>query len=226
MSVMYIYIMSRVKVLMRNSKLDPRPFVQMVPNIEPRNSMLDSLTDRFKSMFATRKSASGGPLTIAERIGEFIARNKPNIDIDMPSLVTTLANLKVPALAILGIAFVSGLAYLAYKLYNNWSASKAEETVNKIMKDFEETTPDLLDIPGWYDQVRNEVVAAVNTGNEKDMVERVAAIKNSIMEKQQSMGGRVGGGIDLIDSYANGRGIVPMEIYQPIAHGAGVVMPV
>lgn len=217
--------MTTVKVLMRKSKLDPRPFVQMVPNIEPRNSMLDSLTDRFKSMFATRKSASGGPLTIAERVGEFIARNKPNIDINMSDLVATLSNLKVPALAIVGIAFVSGLAYLAYKLYKNWSAGKAEETVNKIMKDFEESTPNLLEVPGWYDKVRNEVVDAVNSGDEKEMVERIASIKNSLIEKQQSMGGHIGGGIDLFDSYANGRGLVPMKIYEPIAYGAGVVMP-
>lgn len=214
----------RVKVLYRTSKLGPTTRISMVPNLDmdppvkygATSSFFDNIGSKIGSFFPHRKSASGEPLTIAQRISEFIHFNKPNISLDMDSFIATLQRLKVPGLAILGVAFVAGVAYLAYRLYKNWNEKKAAETVNKIMKDFEESTPELLQLPGWYEQVKNEVVAAVNSGSDTQMVELIAKIKTALVEKQQSMGKQVGSGIDLFEDH------IPIRRRY---HGAGVIMP-
>lgn len=202
-----------VKVLLRRSKLSPTHTIQMLPNLAPENKMI---LGNIGSFFPHRKSASGDALSVAERISEFIHFNKPNINLG--SLSPILQKLKVPGLILVGVAFVAGLAYLAYRLYTNWSEKKANETINKIMKDFEESTPELLKLPGWYDQIRAEVAEAVHSKNEEYMIEQITKIKTSIIEKQKSMGHAVGSGIDLFEDHS---------YYLPTSKklGAGIIMP-
>jgi len=185
-----------VKILHRRSKLAPSSGITLM-NMDPpaKYNALPNLFDRIDKAFPHRKSADGGPLSVLDRIKEFIHFKKP--DIDMGSVGDILQKLKVPGLVLLGVAFVGGLIYLAYKLYRNWSDKKAEDTINTIMKDFANTAPELLEVPGWQEKVRNEVADAVYSGNEQTMVESITKIKSAIVEKQQSLGKKVGAGIDL-----------------------------
>jgi hypothetical protein len=200
-----------VKVLHRRSKLSPTHQISLIPNLQETSPI--SFAERFGSYFPHRKSASGEPLSIAQRIAEFIHFKKPNIDLG--SMYPLLQKLKVPGLVLVGIAFISGLAYMAYKLYKNWSEKKANETVDKIMKDFTDSTPELLHLPGWYDQVKNAVSEAVYSKNDTYMVEQITKIKTSIVEKQQSMGHPIGSGIDF---FGKCRGCSKT--------GGGIVMPI
>jgi hypothetical protein len=191
-----------VKVLQRRHN-------PMIPNLESPPPQSTSFFSNFgKNLAKHKKSASGQPLTIGERISDFIAFNKPNVNLG--AMGPLLQKLKIPSLIIAGISFVAGLAYLAYRLYSNWSDKKANETIEKIMKDFSETTPDLLKLPGWYDQVKNEVTQAVRSGNDKHMVEQITKIKTAMIEKQKSMGHAVGSGFDLFEDSDRriGRGII------------------
>jgi|ERR1700744_1674967 len=188
---------------------------------------LQDARESVESIFAARKSASGGPLTVAERVGEFIARNKPNLNIDTSAIASIASKLKVPGLALLGVAFVAGVSYLAYKLYRKWSDSNAEAAINKIMEDLKSTAPDLFKIPGWADQVRNEVIEAVSSGNDVAMTEKILQIKTAVVEKQNSMGKPVGAGIDLFYDKQSPRYTKRERSYMPnLYHGRGLVSPI
>lgn len=213
-----------VKVLHRRTKLGPTTGISMLPNLDSdppvKYGAISAFGNLPKITFGHRRSATGDPLTIGEKISEFIALNKPNLNINMNSIRELLSKLKVPGLALLGVAFVGGIAYLAYKLYSNWTNEKASKTVDKIMEDFAATTPDLLNLPGWYDQVKTEVINAVGSGDEANMVEQIAKLKTSIVEKQQSMGAKVGAGIDLFDDLC-----VLTPRMKKMKIGGGVIMP-
>lgn len=187
-----------VKVLQRRTRLGPSAGISMLPNLNPDPPVsyapVPSIFQRIDALFPHRKSPDLTPLSFADRVREFIHFKKPNIDLS--AITPILEKLKVPGLVLAGVAFVAGIAYLAYKLYTNWSAKKAEETVNKIMADLESTAPELMAIDGWRDKIRAEVVSAVNSG-EEGMVTTIANIKTDIIEKQKSMGAKVGAGIDL-----------------------------
>lgn len=187
-----------VKVLHRRSKLSPSTGISMLPNLSldpPANyGPSQSIFQRVDALFPHRKSPDLAPLSFVDRVREFIHFKKPNVDLS--AITPMLEKLKVPGLVLAGVAFVAGITYLAYKLYTNWSAKKAEDTVNKIMGDLESTAPELMAIDGWRDKIRAEVVSAVNSG-EEGMVATIANIKADIVEKQKSMGSKVGGGIDL-----------------------------
>jgi hypothetical protein len=144
------------------------------------------LTDigaRVASALATRKSADGGPLSIGERVQEFIARNAPNITIDPTFVFDTLKKMKTPIIAALGIAAVAGLVYLSYRLYKHFTAPKANEAANTMMADLHNLAPDVFAIDGWEAAVRSRVEAAVNAGPE-GMVEQLAQIKAELQEMQ------------------------------------------
>lgn len=182
---------ARVKILHRTPKLAPLPNFETPLDPDKSKGFVTALG----SFFPHRKSSYDRPLTLTERISEFIHFKKPNIN--MNEIAPLVQRLKVPGLVLIGVAFIAGLSYMAYKLYSNWSDKKANETVDSIMIDFTETTPELLQLPGWYDKVRNEVFDAVNSKDDVYMVEQIAKIKTSLIEKQQSMGHAVGSGIDL-----------------------------
>lgn len=217
-----------VKILHRRSKLSPTHTISILPNLSTpsEKSILGNITENVDSLFKHRKSASGNPLSVAERISEFIHFNKPNIDIG--SISPLIQKLKVPGLILVGVAFIAGLAYMAYRLYSNWSEKKADETINKIMKDFSESTPELLQLPGWYDQVRNEVAEAVNSKNDTYMVEQITRIKTSMIEKQKSMGHPVGSGIDFFGYSKKGNHKLHKQMknmHLSSYSGGGMVMP-
>jgi len=198
----------RIKVLRRIPKISPLPNFDPPSDLSKSKSMISYLD----SFFVHRKSSYDRPLTIGERIAEFIRLKKP--DINMNDISPLVQRLKVPGFVLLGVAFIAGLSYMAYRLYSNWSEKKANETIDSIMQDFSETSPELLRIHGWYDKVRNEVSEAVNSKDDVHMVEQIAKIKTSLIEKQQSMGHLVGSGIDLFKCIQNknnsrsGRGII------------------
>lgn len=211
------YSMS-VKTLYRRSKLSPIHNITMA-NMDPpvKYNPIPDIFTRIDKSFPHRKSADGEALSFIDRIKEFIHFKKPNID--LPPVGEMLQKLKVPGLVILGVSFIAGLIYLAYKLYKNYSAQKAEDTINKIMADLVETAPDLMKLPGWSEKIRAEVEYAVTSGSENSMVEEIARIKTSVIDKQKSMGAKVGSGIDLFRSQ-------PMT-YKHIlrGYGSGAVMP-
>lgn len=186
-----------VKILQRRTRLSPTSGISMVKNMDPpvTYNPIPNILGNIDRAFPHRKSVDGAPLSLLDRVKEFIHFKKPNIN--LANVGDVLQRLKVPGLVLLGVAFVAGLVYLAYKLYRNWSDKKAAETVDKIMADLRETAPSLMEVPGWFEKVRAEVEAAVYSGDETQMVESIAKIKTEIIEKQKSIGEKVGAGIDL-----------------------------
>lgn len=148
----------------------------------------------------TRKTADGAPPSILEKIREFITQNVPKFSGDTQFVSDLVQKLKVPAIAALGIAFVGGLAYLAYRLYKHHTQKNVDSTVSAVMADIQSTTPDLLKIPGWADTIRAEVTAAASAGGDPAaFVEKIAAIKSAVIAHQKSINpSRVGSGFNMI----------------------------
>lgn len=188
--------MTTIKVLQRKAKPSSLHF-QQAPT--KQSSIVDiGIKSGFENMLSTRKSPTGNPLTIFEKIKEFISRNKPYINIDWGRLRDVVSRLKIPILGVLGIAFISGVAYLSYKLYQHYTEKNKNETINKIMHDFEETSPDLFNVPGWRESILKEVQDAVNSGNESIMTEKIVKIKEKIIDHQSNINHKnMGSGIDL-----------------------------
>jgi hypothetical protein len=158
------------------------------------------------------------PLGMLDRIKESIVFNAPGIAsaasslsglLDSDVLGQVLSRLKLPAIAALGVAFVSGLAYLAYKLYNRYTTSGADEAVEKIMADLSNTAPDLMKVEGWYDKILGEVIDAVESSNDPSvLVEKIAAIKTAVIEHQKTISPeRIGSGISLFAGRKKGGGL-------------------
>lgn len=205
-----------VKILQRRSKLSPS-HGSVIMNLDPpvKYNPLPNIITRIDNAFPHRKSVDGAPLGFLDRIKEFIHFKKPNIDL---SQIKDIAQkLKIPGLVILGVSFIAGLIYLAYKLYKHFTPEKVNETIDSIMADFMETAPQLMQIPGWAEKIREEVRLAVESGDQSKMVEEIARIKTSIIEKQESLGENVGKGIDLFRRR-------PLT-YRNIARGRGAIMP-
>lgn len=164
----------------------------------PVGEIFRDARESVSSAFLHRKTADGGPISFLSRIKEFVARNKPNISVDWTKVSDVLEKIKAPTFIILGVAFIAGVSYLAYRLYKNFSENKAKETIDKIMKDLEETSPDLLKVHGWRQSVRNEVAGAVLSGNENTMIDKIMKIKEKIIEHQNTINPQnTGNGIDL-----------------------------
>jgi hypothetical protein len=173
-----------------------------------------------------RKTAEGAPLTIMEKIREFIVQNKPNITADPSAIIAAAKRVKMPLLAVAGVAFIAGVSFLAYKLYKHWSEGKANETIAKIMKDIEASTPDLLRMDGWREQIHQEVSDAVHAGSPEEMTKRITEIKTAVIEKQRSSGKAVGAGIDLFREGAVEKvGMFPIPSYQQVRHEGGRAKP-
>lgn len=214
-----------VKVLMRR----PGPSIGSLPIGGPSNAvsaidglkgMLSGAADKI-ARFASgtdfaRKSASGEALSFTEKVGEFIARNAPHIE---PGAVAELLmKAKTPLLITLGVTAAAGLVYLAYKLYKHFTEKSARETVETIMADLRNVAPDILTVPGWEDQVKEDVWKAVNSGA-NNMVNEVARIKATLLDKQQKTNPKgMGAGINMFKHTP-----IPRIRATPRGKGAGMM---
>lgn len=161
-----------------------------------------------------RKSADDLPLSTIDRIKESIVFNAPALAsaMDKGTIMNLLSKLKLPIMITLGIAAIASIAYLAYRLYGHYTAKKKQETIDAIMKDIEATAPDLVNVPGWRESIRNEVDEATSSKDAQHMVERVAAIKASVIKHQQTINpNNVGSGINIYKH-------LPMHDYPVYVH--------
>lgn len=211
-----------VKVLMRRpgpkiGSIIPQstPSVSSLPGLK---TMFSNLGDKLSSAFATRKSASDGPLSFIEKVGEFVSRNAPSVDpITVMSLMSAA---KVPTLVALGVAAAAGIVYLAYKLYKHFTEKGARETIEVIVKDLRNVAPDIFNVPGWAEQIEADVTAAVNSGPE-EMINKIAAIKATLLEKQKATAPKnLGSGINM---FIQPHRHIPTNLHSIHGHGAGLM---
>jgi hypothetical protein len=154
----------------------------------------------------TRKSASGEALTFAQKVSEFIARNAPKVE--PGAVMDILQKAKTPLLVTLGVTAAAGLIYLAYKLYKHFTEKSARETVETIMADLRNVAPDIFNVPGWEAQVETDVMNAVTSGPE-NMVNEIARIKATLIDKQQKTNPRgMGAGINMFPGTHCGAGVM------------------
>lgn len=189
-----------VKILMRRP--GPQIGSTILPSSAPTVSSLPSIKNilagvgsKISSAFATRKSASGEALSFVEKVGEFIARNVPSVDVS--TVIGLMSAAKIPVLAALGVAAAGGIVYLAYKLYKHFTEKGAKETIATIMKDLRDIAPDIFNVPGWAEQIETDVAAAVESGPE-EMINKIADIKTTLLEKQRATSPKnIGAGINV-----------------------------
>lgn len=164
------------------------------------NSAGEEGSEFLHNMGRHRKSADDLPLSTVDRIKESIVFNAPALAaaMDKGTLMSLLSKLKLPIMITLGIAAIAAIAYLAYRLYTHYTSKKREETIDTIMKDIEATAPDLVNIEGWRESIRNEVEEAVSAKDAQHMVAKVAEIKANVIKHQQSINPtNVGSGINV-----------------------------
>jgi len=202
-----------VKTLMRRTKLN-RSIITPEPDIiDKAKSMLgrlfspsDAGSDFIHRMGRHRKSADELPLSTIDRIKESIVFNAPSLAAVMnnTTLRDILSKLKLPLIATLGISFIAGLAYLAYRLYTNYTTTRKRETIDTIMKDIEATAPDLVGVQGWRESIRNEVEEATNRNTPADLVSAIAGIKSAVIKHQHSINAEnIGSGINMFAAMHN-----------------------
>lgn len=146
-----------------------------------------------------RKSADPAGFSVGERIREFIFQNAPSAaqDLDMDKIMEFASKLKMPLVALVGIAAAASIIYLVYKLYTNRASIAA--TIDNMMADLKSVAPDLTRVPGWFDTIKREVVEAFSADNPASVVERLVKIKDAVIGHQQTIGdGKVGAGINYL----------------------------
>lgn len=210
-----------VKILMRRpgpslGSVLSQPSPPPVSSLPTFKNILTGLGDKISSAFATRKSASGDALSFVEKVGEFIARNVPSID---PITVMNLMSAaKVPALAALGVAAAAGIVYMAYRLYKHFTEKGARETIETIMKDLRDTAPDVFNVPGWAEQIEEDVTTAVGAGPE-EMINKIAQIKNTLIEKQRATAPKnIGAGLNVFGALP-----YPVQMKGTSVRGGGLM---
>ncbi len=122
---------------------------------------------------------------VADRIGEYISTNFPNLGVNAATIGTIASKLKMPLVAAVGVAAAAGLAYLVYKLYTN--RETIPETIRTFMNDVKSTAPDLSKIPGWFESIKNEVSNAVSGKSPATILERLVKIKNAVLGHQTTI---------------------------------------
>lgn len=147
-----------------------------------------------------RKPADGESLSIASYIKEFITRAAGS-EIDSNFILNAVKSIKGPVLAVLGVAAVAGLIYLAYKLYTNWNPAAVQQTIDTIIADLKSIAPSIVAVPGWLNEIRERVVRIVSSDSQQSpiaMVSELADIKADLIDKQKKADPKVAGaGIDM-----------------------------
>jgi hypothetical protein len=168
-----------------------------------------------------RKSADGEALSVASYIKEFIIRAAGS-EIDSSFVLNAVKSIKGPILAVLGVAAVAGLIYLAYKLYKNWNPAAVQQTIDTVIADLKNIAPSIVSVPGWLNEIRERVTRIVSSDGASSptaMVSELADIKADLMSKQEKAEpGRGGAGIDMIRHHLTYRSSEPRR-----RRGAGMV---
>ncbi len=196
-----------VKVLMRRPGPGAASAAALSP--PPQTSLYNTITGRLSDLFTAasraRKPASGEPLSVLSRIKEFFVFNAPHVNIPTERLAELVSKVKMPLIAALGVAAVAGIAFLVYKLYKHFNErspeqlkQRREKLINDFMMDIKAVAPDLVKVEGWFQSIEREVLAALDTDDEAEIVARLAKIKEAAIEHQANTAGKdsVGGGID------------------------------
>jgi len=169
-----------------------------------------------------RRAVDDIPPTIAERITEFLAMNAPSVKIGFEKLLELVSKVKVPLAMAVGVAAIAGIVYTVWKLYQHFTPQKAQQATSQIMKDLEATAPDLVKVPGWYETIKEQVEAAINSGDEADTIKTLAAIKEAVIARQKTISpGNVGGGICLLPGI---RDQAPRTARKNVGRGLKVAM--
>lgn len=169
----------------------------------------EGLEDLSIAASRARKPAEG-TLSFLDRVREFIHFNAPKAPLS--SIMSTLSHAKMPILVSLGVAAAGGLAYLAYKVYQN--RDEIPSAINKIMEDIRETVPDLVQVQGWAQSIRNEVTSIVDKFADapSKLISKIAELKATVMNHQSTINPEnMGGGVNMITSFGkpqrSGQGI-------------------
>jgi hypothetical protein len=173
----------------------------MIPDIKAP-AAIESLRQGVEDLAITasraRKSADPTvPLGMIDKVREFIHFNAPKVNLS--AITDILSKVKTPLLATLGIAFVAGISYIAYKVYTNRESIK--HAVEQIVKDIKDTAPDLFKVPGWAQSIYDTVSDYVHKYAQEPskLISKIAEIKDTIMSHQSTINpANMGSGINMI----------------------------
>lgn len=190
----------------------------MIPTVPPAaSSAIDSLRQGVEDLAIVasraRKPADPNvPLGLIDKVREFIHFNAPKVNLS--AITDILSKVKTPLIATLGIAFVAGISYIAYKIYTNRESIK--HGIDQIMKDITSTAPDLLKVPGWaqsiYDTVSNYVHQYSHEPSK--LISKIMEVKDMIIKHQSTINpANVGSGINMIK-------------HMRSHHGGGIKAPI
>lgn len=205
--------MSRVKTLIRRAApVENTTFLGRL-----KNNAKAAITSFFHPK--GRQKLGFDPVDVIDKstlLGKVQSALLPHIGyIDKTVLMTYLQRLKLPLVAIVGVAAVAGLAYLAYRLWNarrnHQGAAEEHKAASMITKDFEDSVPDLI-AAGWGDTIKQGVADIVHSAPESEFVDRLARFKAELMEKQAKIAEVPHGGslLNLISRRAGGGIAVPL----------------
>lgn len=112
--------------------------------------------------------------------------------VDKTVLLEHLKRLKMPVISAVGIATIAGLAYLAYRLYKARQERHNEDyeeqhATDVVLEDLQNSAPDLFNIPGWAQTIKQKVDEIIKHASESEFVSKIAQLKSEILNQQHKI---------------------------------------
>jgi hypothetical protein len=105
---------------------------------------------------------------------------------------------------IISVTALAALAYAAYKIYKmnqrgdlDKAKREADILIKKLLSDLRQRAPQLFDIPGWLDNIRDRLKTAFEQSDISKMINELIDTFHNVVYNQQSIGEVKGGRLNI-----------------------------